>query len=213
MTQWPTYLSEEILSGLWVALQLLVVSSVTTVIWGVVVLMFRISRVAALQALGKLYIEFFRGTPLVVQVLAIFAYLPALGIILPPFPTAVLAITLNVGSYLAESYRAGLQSIPVGQHEAAYALGMRRFTIFHRVTMPAVLRIILPALANIVMQILLTTPFVYLVGLQEMMAKGALIQMRTADFSVYLLITLVYVLLGTGISCLFAWIERRTRTP
>ena len=61
------------------------------------------------------------------------------------------------------------------------------------------------------MQILLTTPFVYLVGLQEMMAKGALIQMRTADFSVYLLIIGIYIVLGLLISGASSWIERRMR--
>jgi len=213
MPDWLGYFSQEIAAGLWVALQLLVVSSFTTAVWALVVLVVRISPLRPVQLAGVAYIEFFRGTPLVVQVLAIFAYLPSIGIVLPPFTTAVLAVTLNVGSYLAESFRAGLQSIPAGPREAALALGMSRFTVFRRVIAPVSLRVIVPAMGNIVMQILLTTPFVYLVGLQEMMAKGALIQMRTADFSVYLLIIAIYIVLGLAISGASAWVERRMQLP
>ena len=176
-------------------------------------LAFRVSAFRVLRFVGQTYIEFFRGTPLVVQVLAIFAYLPTIGIVLPPFPTALLAITLNTGSYLAESYRAGLQSVPVGQREAAIALGMTQLNVFRRVVGPIALRLIVPSFGNIVMQILLITPFVYLVGLQEMMAKGNLIQMRTADFSVFALIILVYIVLGLAVSAASAWIERRIRLP
>ena len=213
MFAWPSYFTGEIAAGLWVAVQLLVVSSVTTALWALVVLAARVSPLRLVRLLGVGYIEFYRGTPLVVQVLAIFAYLPSIGIVFEPFTTAVLAITLNVGSYLAESFRAGLQSIPSGPREAAIALGMSRLNVFRRVIAPVSLRIVVPALGNIVMQILLTTPFVYLVGLQEMMAKGALVQMRTADFSVYLLIIAIYVVLGLLISGAAAWIERRMRLP
>lgn len=213
MADWATFFRDEIASGLVVALELLVAASVTTALWAFVVLALRTSPFGILRFAGKAYIEFFRGTPLVVQVLAIFAYLPAVGIVLPAFPTALLAITLNAGGYLAESYRVGLQAIPAGQREAAIALGMTRLTVFRRAILPLALRTIVPALGNIVMQILLTTPFVYLVGLQEMMAKAALVQMRTADFSVYLLVILVYVVLGLAISGLSAWIERRLRLP
>lgn len=211
MNSWPSYFTEEVGSGLLVALELLAVASLTTVLWALVVLALRVSPIAILRIIGQAYIEFFRATPLVVQVLAIFAYLPSLGIVLPPFGTAVLAVTLNVGSYLAESFRSGLQSIPAGPREAALALGMSRLTIFRRVIAPIALRVVVPVLGNIVMQILLTTPFVYLVGLQEMMAKGALIQMRTADFSVYLLIIGIYIVLGLLISGASAWIEQKMR--
>lgn len=213
MWNWPEYFRDEIFSGLVVVLQLLAVSAVTTAAWALVILALRVSPIGVLRFAGRAYIEFFRGTPLVVQVLAIFAYLPSLGIVLPPFPTAVLAVTLNVGGYLAESYRVGLQSIPAGQREAAVALGMPRITVLRRVDIPMSFRVIVPALGNILMQILLTTPFVYLVGLQEMMAKGALIQMRTADFSVYLLIILIYIGLGLMISGAAAWVEHRVRLP
>ena len=108
MNHWPAYFSEEIGSGLWVALQLLAVSAVTTAIWSVIVFAFRTSRFAVMSFIGKAYIEVFRGTPLVVQVLAIFAFLPSLGIVLEPFATAVLAVTLNVASYLARELSSGI---------------------------------------------------------------------------------------------------------
>jgi polar amino acid transport system permease protein len=121
----------------------------------------------------------------------------------------MLALTLNAGGYLAESYRAGFQAVPPGQHEAAAALGMPEALIFWRVTLPQAIRIILPSVGNTIAGLLLTTPFVFLVGLEDMMAKAVQVMNRTADWSVFVLVTLIYTVLGLILVGVNAWLEHR----
>jgi His/Glu/Gln/Arg/opine family amino acid ABC transporter permease subunit len=210
---WWSYFQTELATGLVVTLKVLVISSVTTASWGAVIVALRLSGIAPLRWFAVAYVEFFRGTPLIVQVLVIFAFLPSIGIRFPAMETAVIALTLNAGGYMAEFYRAGIQAVPKGQIEAAAALGMNRWTTVHRLIAPVAIRVILPAVGNITISILLTTPFVYLVGLQELMARAGLIQIRTSDFTVYLEIVLIYVVLGLLLTAANSWLERRLRLP
>jgi ABC-type amino acid transport system permease subunit len=176
--------------------------------------MLRIGPIKPLRALAMAYIEFFRGTPLIVQILILFAALPQFtGLFLPPFETAVLSLTLNAGSYLAESYRSGLQAVPIGLLEAARSLGMRGVLVFRRLTFPLAIRVILPAIGNSLVAILLTTPFVFLAGLEDMMAKANQILNRTGDFSVFLLVTIIYVFFGLILVAGNTVLERRLRLP
>ena len=215
LNRWASYLTVYgIGSGLLVALEVLVVTSVTTLIWGLIIALLRMSPFKPLQFLATAYIEIFRGTPLLVQLLVLFAVLPVLiGFFLSPFLTAVLALTLNTGSYMAENYRSGLQAVPKGQIEAATALGMSSFTTFRRVIFPLAIRVILPSFGNIVLGILITTSFVYLVGLQDMMAKASLILSVFGDMSGYVVVTIIYVLLGVILISCNSMLERKLRLP
>lgn len=189
-----------------------VVGSILTIVWGLLVALARMSRFAPMRFVAIAYIEIFRGTPILVQLLTFFAAVPILtGLQLPPFETAVLALTLNSGGYIAESYRAGLQAVPVGQKEAAAAIGMTRGQVFRRVTLPLGVRVMLPAVGNTLAGILLTTSFVFLVGLEDMQAKATQIMNRTNDWTVFLFITLIYIVLGLLLLAGNNWLERRYR--
>lgn len=160
------------------------------------------------------YIEFFRATPQLVQILGLFAALPLLtGILLPPWPTAVIAITLNAGSYMAESYRSGLQAVPKGHVEAAESLGMSTLLVWWRVILPQALRIIQPAIGTITVGILMTTAFVYLVGVVDLMAEATNAEIFTVDFSVFFMVALIYVVLALSATLVNTLIERRLRLP
>jgi polar amino acid transport system permease protein len=189
-----------------------IVGSMLTIIWGLLVAMMRIGGSAPMRFLAIAYIEVFRGTPILVQLLTFFAAVPILiGLQLPPFETAVLALALNSGGYIAESYRAGLQAVPVGQKEAAAAIGMTRGQVFWRVTLPLGIRVMLPAVGNTLAGILLTTSFVFLVGLEDMQAKATQIMNRTGDWTVFLFITLIYIFLGLLLLAGNNLLERRFR--
>jgi polar amino acid transport system permease protein len=189
-----------------------VVGSLLTIAWGLIVAIMRMSRFFLVRFVAVAYIEIFRGTPITVQLLTFFAALPILtGLQLPPFETAVLALALNSGGYIAESYRSGLQAVPRGQQEAAAAIGMTRSQVFRRVTLPLGIRVMLPAIGNTLAGILLTTSFVFLVGLEDMQAKATQIMNRTNDWTVFLLITLIYVVLGLLLLAGNNWLERRYR--
>ncbi len=213
LSRWAKYFTEGGLDrGLLVTLETFLAASALTIIWGLIVALVRTSPIRPLRWLAVGYIEIFRGTPLLVQLFTFFAALPLLtSLKFSPFQTATLALTLNTGGYLAESYRAGFQAVPRGQHEAGAALGMPAYLIFWRVTLPQAIRIILPAIGNTVAGLLLTTPFVFLVGLEDMMAKAGQIMNRSADWSVYMLVTLIYTTLGLLLVWLNSWLERRFR--
>ena len=101
-----------------------------------------------LQALCRIYISIIRGTPMLVQIFIIFYGLPEVGITLEPFPTAIIAFSINIGAYAAETVRAAILAIPKGQWEASYAIGMNYTQAFLRTVMPQALRISVPSLSN-----------------------------------------------------------------
>ena len=96
----------------------------------------------------RFYISIIRGTPMLVQIFIIFYGLPEVGITLEPFPTAIIAFSINIGAYAAETVRAAILAIPKGQWEASYAIGMNYTQAFLRTVMPQALRISVPSLSN-----------------------------------------------------------------
>jgi His/Glu/Gln/Arg/opine family amino acid ABC transporter permease subunit len=214
LSRWPDYFTNFLASGLVNTLLLWAVASVLTLAWAIPVALMRGSQIAPLRWLAMSYIELFRGTPQLVQILALFAALPILtGILVPPWPTAVIALTLNAGSYMAENYRSGFQSVSRGQIEAAQSLGMPGIRIWWRVTFPQAIRVIQPTIGTIVVAILMTTAFVYLVGVVDLMAQANNAEIRSVDFSVFYLVTLVYAMLALSATGVNALIEKRLRLP
>ena len=104
--------------------------------------------VKLLQILCRIYISIIRGTPMLVQIFIIFYGLPEIGITLDPFPTAIIAFSINIGAYAAETVRAAILAVPKGQWEASYAIGMNYRQAFFRTIMPQALRISVPSLSN-----------------------------------------------------------------
>ena len=101
-----------------------------------------------LTALCRVYVSIIRGTPLLVQIFIIFYGLPSIGVTLDSFPTAIIAFSLNIGAYASETIRAAILSIPKGQWEASYAIGMNYRQAFIRTIMPQAMRVSVPPLAN-----------------------------------------------------------------
>lgn len=213
LSTWRFYWDYGIASGLETTLLVSAVTLVTTILWASVIAGCRVSH-TPLRYVALAYIEFFRSTPLLVQLLTVFAALPILtGIYLDPFPNAILALTLNAGGYLAESYRSGFEAVPTGQYEAAAAIGMSGPTRLRRVIVPQAFRIILPAIGNATIVIVLATPFVYLAGLQDLMGQANRIQLTFDDFSPFLMVSLIYIVLGVLLALGNGWLERKFRLP
>jgi polar amino acid transport system permease protein len=212
LNRWAFYFTDSIGAGLALTLQVLVVSVITTLLFGLVIAVMRMSPIRPVKWLAQAYIEIFRGTPMLVQILVLFAALPILtGWFLTGFQTAILAMTLNAGSYMAESYRSGLEAVPAGQREAAASLGMGPLLAFRRVVFPQAIKIVLPAIGNTITGMLLATSFIFLVGLLDMMARANLILWQTGDFSVYILVTLIYVSIGLMLVGGTKYMEARLR--
>ncbi len=175
-----------------------------------------ISHNETLKNILRLYVEFFRGTPMLVQLFIIYFGLPALfqGIglewSLERLPAAVIALSLNVAAYLAEIIRGGIQSIDKGQWEAGESLGMSRWQSMKEVIMPQAFRRILPPLGNEFITLIKDTSLVAVIGFNELFRQGQLIVSTTYQaFAVYIAVALVYLFLTSLSSFFFKWLEQK----
>jgi polar amino acid transport system substrate-binding protein len=156
------------------------------------------------------YVEFFRGTPLLIQLTIIYFGLPELGLKLPPFVAGVVALGLNYAAAEAENYRAGLESVPQGQLEAAQVLGLTRTQALRFVIGPQALRVALPPTTNDFIALLKDSSLVSVVTLTELTKTYTSLANATRDhLGLGLVVALLYLLLGLPFASLARWLERR----
>ena len=138
----------------------------------------RLSRNPYLNGIASFYVSFFRGTPLLLQILFIYLALPQAGIVLPAVPTAIVALSLNYGSYMTEVFRSGIEAVPHGQTEAAESLGMNSRTTFRRIIAPQAFRIVTPAVGNDFISMIKDSSLVYVLGVQELLWRASTLGRR-----------------------------------
>ncbi len=164
----------------------------------------------ALPRAVALYVSFFRGTPLLVQLLMLF-YLPsAFGLDLPPLLVAVLAMSLNSGAFQSEILRAGLAAVPKGQIEAAAIFGLSPQQVFRYVQLPQVARAVWPALVSEAIDVVKNSSIVSVIAVAELARGGR--QIVAANFrplEVYLTVGATYLLMTGAIFALGAWLGKR----
>ena len=135
-----------------------------------------------LPILCRIYVSTIRGTPMLVQIFIIFYGLPEVGIKLDPFPTAIIAFSINIGAYASETIRAAILSIPKGQWEASYSIGMNYYQTFTRTIMPQALRVSVPPLANTFISNVKDTSLASLVLVTEMFRVAQNITAENYEF-------------------------------
>ena len=156
--------------------------------------------------------ELVRGTPLLVQILFIYFVLPVFGVSLPAFTSGILALTLNSAAYLAEIFRAGIQSIDVGQMEAARSLGMTYPQAMRRVILPQTFRRVLPPLTNEGIALLKDSSLVSVIGLTELARTGQELASRyAAPLTIWPMVALLYLALTFPLTRVAEYLERRWR--
>lgn len=203
---YPALLLQGLRLTLGVSLSALLVSVVFGTLLGVV----RTFRLPVLGTLGSAYVELVRGIPLIVLLSVVYYGLPTLGITLPGFPSAVLALGLYSAAYTSEIVRGGLNSVPPGQLEAARSLGLSRAQALRYVVLPQAWRVALPALGNEFVSLILGSSLASAVTLQELFAQGKYITNATyRQFEVYAVLALVYFLLTFTLTRLVRLLERR----
>lgn len=153
-----------IFQGVWLTILLSIISILLSVILAVLGALGRLSKSPFAYALATFYISLIRGTPLLLQIFFFFLALPQLGIILPGFWAGTLALGLNYGAYNTEIVRAGIQSVGIGQREAALALGMTQSQIMRRIVLPQAMRVIIPPMGNQFIAMLKDTSLVATTG-------------------------------------------------
>jgi polar amino acid transport system permease protein len=221
------FLSGEILGGLLRTLELTVLAMVIGVCLGTVLAVMRASRNLILSGAAALYIWFFRGTPLLVQLIFWFnisSLYPRLSLGVPfgpilvsgssnalisAFTAALLGLGLNQAAYTAEIVRAGILSVPVGQLDAAASLGMSSLMTMRRVVLPQAMRVIIPPLGNETIGMLKTTSIVSVLAMPELLYSAQLVYARTYQTMPLLIVaSLWYLLVTTALTSVQLRIER-----
>ncbi len=181
-------------------------------VFGLVVAFLRISRWRLLRTLAIAYIEFFRGTPALVQLFVIYFGLPDIGLEPSAFQAAIIGLGLNGAAYLAEIYRAGIESIHRGQMEAALSLGLTPVRAMRYIVLPQALRTMLPPITSFAIVLLKDTSIVFAVGVVEIMALARNLVTETLQSAVvYLIAGTLYLCVTIPMARLAASLERQRR--
>lgn len=204
-----------LLGGALVTLELTALSVLLGMIGGSLIGIVRLSSVPFLRWAARAYVDFFRGTPLLVQIFMIYFGIPAItqdfGVTftLDRLVAAVLALSLNSAAYIAEIVRAGIQSIELGQTEAAESLGLGGVQTMRYVVFPQALRRMLPPLGNEFISLLKDTSLVAVIGFEELFRRGQLIVAENyRSFEIYASVALIYLVLTLLSSQAFSLFER-----
>lgn len=187
-----------LLPGLTMTIPLTVISFSLAMIIATVVALTQFAKIKFLTPLCRFYIWVIRGTPLLVQLFVIFYGLPKVGVVLDPFPAAVIVFSINEGAYSAETIRAALESVPVGQLEAGYCVGMSYLQTIRRIILPQALRTAFPPLSNSLIAMVKDTSLAANITVTEMFMVTQRIVARTYEpLALYIEVGLIYLLFST----------------
>ena len=186
----------QISEGLKMTLGVFVLTLILSIPLGVIIALGRISKIKVIKSITGLYVLILRGTPLLLQILFVFFGLPLIGVRIPRFTAAILAMVLNYGAYFGEIFRAGILSIDKGQFEAAEVLGLTTKDTFFRIVLPQALKRIFPPVANEVVTLVKDTALVYVVGLDELLKVAKIASNRISSIMPFVVVAVVYLVLN-----------------
>jgi cystine transport system permease protein len=175
-----------------------------------VVALMRISGNRFLAGAARAYVSVIRGTPLLVQLFVIFYGLPSVGVVIDPWPSAIIAFSLNVGGYAAEVIRAAILSVPKGQWEAGHTIGMSHGQTLQRIILPQAARVSVPPLSNTFISLVKDTSLASLILVTELFRQAQQIAAFSQEFMLlYLEAALVYWVFCLALSSGQSYLERR----
>ena len=207
ITKFPVFMQ-----GVGVTMELAVYTVVLGSLLGLLVAIFRRTRILPLRLLMNAYVAFIRGTPLLVQVLMVVYGLPQLGMKLPRMTLCVIALVINSGAYMAELIRAGLQSVDIGQTEAADSLGMSAAQRMLYIILPQAIKVTLPAVGNEFIAIVKESFVLYAVGVYELTYQAnKLASVNYRYLETLIVAALIYFVLTYVMTKLLDLLERRMR--
>lgn len=193
-----------------VTIPLTVCIYILSLVLGFLLALIQIQKIPVLKPLARVYVWVFRGTPLIVQMYIIFFGLPSLGITLDAFPSAVIAFSLNYAAYMSETIRAAIQSVPEGQWEAGYMIGLSSGQIMLRVILPQAARVAFPTLFSTLIGLTKDSSLAASITVVEMFKAAQQIASRTFEpFPLYCEAAFVYLMLNTVLTLLQSVLEKR----
>jgi cystine transport system permease protein len=199
-----------LMAGLRFTVPLTILSFALGLILGLVVAVVRLFGPAPLAAFVTFYVWIFRGTPLLVQLFLIFYGLPSVGIVLDAFPAALIGFTLNIGAYTSEIIRATIISVPKGQWDAAYSIGMSWHQVMIRTILPQAARVAVPPLSNTFIALVKDTSLAAAITVPELFqAAQRIVAVTYEPLILYIEAALIYLALSTVLSQLQVYLEGR----
>ncbi|MEP1113905.1 MAG: ectoine/hydroxyectoine ABC transporter permease subunit EhuC [Nitratireductor sp.] len=186
-------------------------ASIVAIVLGLAVGLVRVSTLAPLRWLAVAYIEFFRGTSMLVQLYWWFFVLPIFGLSLSPWTVAIVGVGMNVSGYGAELVRAAIQSVDRGQYEASTALNFPRLTMMRRIIVPQAIRGMLPPWGNLLIELLKGTSLIFFITITELTTASKLAADATGNYLLFFAVALFgyYLIARAIITPLVRWLERR----
>lgn len=198
--------------GLLNTIPLTLLSFFFALIIATVVALIQIAKIPVLKSVCRFYIWVIRGTPLLVQLFVLFYGLPSLGILIDPFPAAVVVFSINEGAYSAETIRAAILAVPRGQLEAGECVGMSWLQTMRRIILPQAGRIAFPTLFNSLISMIKDTSLAANITVTEMFMATQRIVARTYEpLVLYLEVGFIYLMMCTILTKVQAWGEKRFR--
>ena len=177
-----------------------------------VVALIQIAKIPVLKTIARFYIWVVRGTPLLVQLFVVFFGLPSLGILIDPFPAAVLVFSINEGAYSAETIRAAILAVPKGQLEAGECVGMSWIQTMWHIVLPQAMRIAFPTLFNSLISMVKDTSLAANITVTEMFMATQRIVARTYEpLVLYIEVGLIYLMMCTILTKVQSWGEKKFR--
>ena len=189
-------------------IQLLAITLLLSLPLGLLLALARLSKIKPLGKFVEVYNWIMRGTPLMLQLLFVYFALPTFGILLPDVAAAVLAFVLNYAAYFAEIFRAGIQSIPKGQYEAARALGFTYVQTMRRIIVPQMVKRVLPPVGNETITLVKDTSLVYVLAMNDLLRAARTIVQREFDMTPFVIAGVFYLVMTFVVTRVFNWLEK-----
>jgi cystine transport system permease protein len=200
--------------GAMVTIYLSVLAMLGAVMVGLLVALMRIFKIRIFELIAKVYVSFFRGTPLLVQLLILYFGLTSFHIMLEPFPAALIGLILHFGAYISEIFRGAIVSIHIGQWEAGRSLGMSTMQVLQKIVLPQALRISIPSLWNCLIDILKSSSLASVITVPELTRQVE--EQSSAQFvfmPYFLTLAVFYWVMVIAMGWVQEWLEKKLMIP
>lgn len=199
-----------LLKGAYYTLYITIVSMLFGLIIGLIVAVARLKGNRPIRWIARMYVSIIRGTPVLVQIAIVYYGLDDYGITFGSITAACIALSMNTGAYLSETFRGAILAVPHGQTEAAYATGMSPQQTMRRIILPQAVRIAIPPMGNTFVGMLKETALVSTIGVSELLRQAQLLQTQYLLYMpFYLEIAVIYWIMSTGFTAILERVERR----
>jgi His/Glu/Gln/Arg/opine family amino acid ABC transporter permease subunit len=202
-----------LLEGIVITVEMAILGMALAMILGLIIALLRLSGMKPLQIFADMYIQTFRATPLFVYLIWVFYGISMLsGINIPAITTGLICISMIHSAFLAETYRAGIESVPKGHREAGFSVGLNRSQVMRHIVLPQAIRTVLPPIANEFTVVFKSTTILGIIGVDELVRRAQHATTVTfRPFEFYTAVAVLFILMVVAFSRVNLYLERRFR--